>query len=93
MKRETHFLSRDDWDCLARAIALSPRQKQIARCVLLGQADKQIALSVGIALPTVRTHLRRLFEKLGVEDRVELILYVLRHCRVSYAGGNHDGKH
>ena len=51
---------------------LSPRERQVALCVARGLADKEIARELGIALPSVRTYLRRLFEKLGVQRRTAL---------------------
>ena len=78
------FFSDGDWDCLADGLALSLRQKQVVVCLLSGQSDKQIAECVGISVPTVRTHFSRIFEKLEVEDRVDLILHIMRKCKVSY---------
>lgn len=42
-----------------------------------GLGDKQIAERLQLGLPTVRTYFSRIFEKLDVADRVELILYVV----------------
>lgn len=39
------------------------------RHVALGDGNKQIAAALGIAEPTVKAHLVRVFEKLGVENR------------------------
>ena len=81
---EMSFFSDGDWDHLADDLALSLRQKQVIVCLFSGQSDKQIAECVGISVPTVRTHFSRIFAKLGVQDRVELILYVMQQCKVSY---------
>lgn len=78
------FFSDGDWDHLADDLALSLRQKQVVVCLFSGRSDKQIAECVGISVPTVRTHFSRIFEKLGVQDRVELILHVMQQCKVSY---------
>lgn len=51
---------------------LSPRELDVARCVCRGLTDKEIARELGIALPSVRTYLQRLFEKLGVHRRAAL---------------------
>ncbi|KKK97769.1 hypothetical protein LCGC14_2649460, partial [marine sediment metagenome] len=37
----------------------------------------------------VRTHMGRLFEKLDVQDRVELILYLMRKSKVTYRPAKH----
>ncbi len=44
-------------------------------------SDKQIAQKLDIALSTVRTHLSRLFVKLNVRDRLELVLHLIRESR------------
>jgi DNA-binding CsgD family transcriptional regulator len=51
---------------------LSPRERDVARCVCRGLSDKEIARELGISLPSVRTYLRRLFDKLGVHRRAGL---------------------
>jgi DNA-binding CsgD family transcriptional regulator len=52
--------------------ALSRRELEVARCVCRGLTDKEIARELAIALPSVRTYLQRLFEKLGVHRRAGL---------------------
>ena len=52
--------------------ALSRRELEVARCVCRGLTDKEIARELSIALPSVRTYLQRLFEKLGVHRRAGL---------------------
>lgn len=52
--------------------ALSRREMDVARCVCRGLTDKEIARELSIALPSVRTYLQRLFDKLGVHRRAGL---------------------
>ncbi len=54
---------------------LTAREAEILCLVAEGLGNKQIALRLGLAVPTVRTHLNRVYEKLRVESRVELALY------------------
>lgn len=54
------------------AAALSRREMEVARCVCRGLTDKEIARELAIALPSVRTYLQRLFDKLGVHRRAGL---------------------
>jgi DNA-binding NarL/FixJ family response regulator len=54
---------------------LTSRELGILRLVAEGLGNKQIARRLGLAVPTVRTHLNRVYEKLRVESRVELALY------------------
>ena len=60
---------------------MSPRQIEIGQYLLQGCSAKQIAPALAIRIPTVRTHMTRLFGKLGVQDRMELVLYVFRTFR------------
>lgn len=48
---------------------LSARELEVARCVRRGLSDKEIARELAISVPTVRTYLRRVFEKLGIHRR------------------------
>jgi DNA-binding CsgD family transcriptional regulator len=51
---------------------LTEREAQIARLVASGLSDKEIAQSLGISFTTVRTHIKRAFDKLGVDNSVKL---------------------
>jgi DNA-binding CsgD family transcriptional regulator len=51
---------------------LSPREIAVARCVGRGLTDKEIARELSVGLPTVRTYLQRVFDKLGVHRRAAL---------------------
>jgi DNA-binding CsgD family transcriptional regulator len=53
--------------------ALSPRELQIARLVADGATNRAIASSLDISLWTVSTHMRRIFAKLGVCSRAEMV--------------------
>ncbi len=53
--------------------ALSPRELQIARLVADGATNRAIASSLDISLWTVLTHMRRIFAKLGVCSRAEMV--------------------
>jgi len=66
---------------LSERLKLSPRQTEIVNHVLLGSVYKQIAREMGISMATVRTHLSRLFRKLDVNDRVELIFHLMAALR------------
>lgn len=53
--------------------ALSPRELQIARLVADGATNRAIASSLDISLWTVSTHMRRIFAKLDVRSRAEMV--------------------
>jgi DNA-binding CsgD family transcriptional regulator len=51
---------------------LTDREEQIARLVARGLSDKEIAHQLEISFTTVRTHLKRAFHKLRIDNRVKL---------------------
>lgn len=79
---EDHELFSDgEWARTQQKLGLSPRQAQIIRLVLQGRTDKQIAQELKISRATVRTHMRRLFDKFDLNDRLELTLLILASLR------------
>ena len=63
---------------LMRAYGLTPREQEIARLVLRGEATETIARELVIASGTVQAHLRNIFEKTGVRSRRELVAVAFR---------------
>ncbi|CAN5906222.1 response regulator transcription factor [soil metagenome] len=53
----------------SKRTALSDRELEVLRQIVLGQANKQIAETLGIAEITVKVHVSHILEKLGVPDR------------------------
>ena len=70
-----------EWIELQRSLGLSRRQAQIVERLLCGRSDKQIARELEVSVPTVRTHLGRLFMRFDVADRCELILRMFAYWR------------
>jgi DNA-binding CsgD family transcriptional regulator len=58
--------------CDAAWAQLSERELQVAQAVREGLTDKAIARRLDLGVPTVRTYLRRIFDKLGIERRAAL---------------------
>jgi DNA-binding NarL/FixJ family response regulator len=52
---------------------LSPREEMVLQGVAKGLAYKQIADQMAISIPTVRSYLRRIYEKLHVQSRTEAV--------------------
>ncbi len=61
------------WERLARERGLSDREMDIARLVALGKRNQEIADALFISLQTVKDHNYRIFRKLEVRNRVELV--------------------
>ena len=56
-----------------RSLAISPRELEVLDQLVEGAANKVIARRLAISPNTVKTHLARLFEKLGAANRTEAI--------------------
>ncbi len=80
------LFSRCEYNELAHQLSLSPKELQIVRQVLAGLSDKQIAQKLHMALPTLRTHVQRLFLKLDVHDKTNLVLHLFRRFRQGCLG-------
>src|SRR6266487_1679966 len=52
---------------------LTTREEEILACLFQGMQDKEIASTLGIGTATVHTHMHRLFEKLGVHSRRDIV--------------------
>ncbi len=78
---DTGIFANEQWEILIRELRLSPRQSQVIQLLFSGLSDKQIAMHLEIAVPTVRTHLTRLFSRFSLQDSNELIVHVFRQFR------------
>lgn len=52
---------------------LPPRPRQVLRCLLEGDSNKQVARRLGISQDTVKEHVNRIFRHFGVQSRQELL--------------------
>jgi DNA-binding NarL/FixJ family response regulator len=59
-------------------VSLSGREREVLRLVVGGASNDEIGTRLGISSRTVESHLRRLFERLGVASRTELAGRALR---------------
>lgn len=58
---------------------LSQRERDIVAAVIKGASNKDIAWQLGLGEQTVKNHLRRIFAKLQVTNRVELAVHAMEH--------------
>ena len=56
---------------------LTNREKLVISCLVQGWRNREIAGHLSITEQTVKNHLRSVFDKVGVSDRVELVLYAI----------------
>ena len=62
----------------AAAFDLTPREDEILAGMIAGKSNRQIALELGIALATVKTHVSNVLSKMGVESRTEAAVMALQ---------------
>jgi DNA-binding NarL/FixJ family response regulator len=58
---------------------LTPREEQVVSLVAEGIGNREVAQQLGVKESTVKKSLLRIYDKLGVSNRVELVLYALTY--------------
>ncbi len=58
---------------------LSEKEIAIIGCITRGMRNKEIAYQIGTTEQVIKNYLRKVYDKLGVSDRLELALYCLHH--------------
>ena len=66
-------------------ISLTSRELQILRRLAKGWSTKRISREIGLAIPTVETHLSNLYRKLDVGNRGEAVSAALKLNLISLA--------
>ena len=59
-------------EVIAEAYGLTGREREVARLVVAGNSNPEVAAALSISLTTVQDHLKKVFAKLGVGSRHEL---------------------
>jgi DNA-binding NarL/FixJ family response regulator len=58
---------------------ITPREEQVVALVAEGLSNRDVARELGLSEHTVKKYLFRIFDKLGISTRVELVLYAVSH--------------
>ncbi len=58
---------------------LTPREEQVVALVADGLTNREVAAELGLSEHTIKEYLLRIFDKLGISTRVELVLYAVCH--------------
>ena len=58
---------------------LSPKELSIITCITQGKRNKEIAFQLGTTEQVIKNYLRKIYDKLGVSDRLELALFTIHH--------------
>jgi DNA-binding NarL/FixJ family response regulator len=65
-------------DTLADFVSLSPRETDVLRGMVDGLSYKMVAAKLGISFETVRTHVKNVYDKLGVHNCTEAVAKALK---------------
>jgi DNA-binding NarL/FixJ family response regulator len=68
---------------------LSPKEMSIITCITQGKRNKEIAYQLGTTEQVIKNYLRKIYDKLGVSDRLELALYCL-HNKIIHPDGDEE---
>ena len=52
---------------------LTPREREVLQLLACGDLYKEIADHLGVSIPTVNSHVRRIYEKLHVRSRAQAV--------------------
>ena len=58
---------------------LTPREEQVVALVADGMTNRGVAVELGLSEHTIKKYLLRIFDKVGISSRVELVLYAMSH--------------
>jgi DNA-binding NarL/FixJ family response regulator len=58
---------------------LTPREEQVVTLVTDGLSNREVARDLNLSEHTIKKYLFRIFDKLGISRRVELVLYAVNH--------------
>ena len=58
---------------------LTNREMDVIACIAKGFSNQDIAQALFVSEKTVKNHLTNIFRKLGVNDRTQALIYVLKH--------------
>jgi DNA-binding CsgD family transcriptional regulator len=56
---------------------LTAREEQVVALVADGLSNREVAVELGLSEHTIKKYMLRIFDKLGVSTRVELLLYAI----------------
>jgi two-component system nitrate/nitrite response regulator NarL len=63
---------------------LTPRERQVLEALAEGLDSKEIAQKLGITIETERTHIINILSKLGVNSRLQALVFAARHGLVEF---------
>ena len=86
--RARSLLTAAQWRSVAEALRLSGREFQIVQGIFDDMKELAIALELGISSHTVHTYVERIYRKIGIRSRCELLVQIFAAYIRSSAGGD-----
>jgi len=80
------LLDRRQWSYLSRRYDLTPREVQIAELVCQGLRHGNIAGQLSIQPGTVKTHIRNIYRKVKVRNKMNMLLRFVSEARAAFGG-------
>jgi DNA-binding CsgD family transcriptional regulator len=74
----THFMNTKAKNELSFLACLSPQEKRVVEGLFMGISRKEVASNLGIRPNTACNHIKRIYEKLGVNSRAELMVLLMK---------------
>lgn len=81
--RGSLIFSKSQWATIARSLNLSPRELEIVKHIFDDKSEEGIAFGLDISRHTVHSYLNRLYRKIGVNSRSQLLVHVFCQSRRS----------
>lgn len=78
-ERRTRSDRRQDHEVAARLADLTPREREVMDLIVAGLSNKQVATHLAITEKTVEVHRRRVLQKMGAHNAVDLVRLVVGH--------------
>ena len=77
-RRSEPLFTEEHWRRIARNLEFSGRELEVTRLIFQNERDEAIGRELCISVSSVQTHIKRLYRKLGVVNRMGLALEIFR---------------
>ena len=76
---QTLYLIKGDWTVTKIDTSLTKEEKYLVSLVAQGKSNKEISKLFFISDQTIKSHLTKLYKKLGLRSRSEVAMYAIKH--------------
>jgi DNA-binding CsgD family transcriptional regulator len=81
------LLDEKHWSYIQRRYHISPRELEVAKLVCHGLSNKEIAEALRIRQGTVKTHIKNIYRRIRVKNKVALLLRFMADVSKALASG------